>query len=84
MAVQRLKSVRMLGAAVTIRRTSPHMVDSTHYTQCTALLIEIDFYGERLIGCIECNRWTRDGWLFIHLPEEDREALKDSLKEGHE
>jgi hypothetical protein len=23
-------------------------------------------------------------WLFIHLPEEDLEALKDSLKEGHE
>src|SRR4029079_11759508 len=52
------------------------MVDSTHCSQCNALLIEIDFYGERLIGCIECNRWTRDGWLFIHLPEEDLEALR--------
>ena len=52
------------------------MVDSTHCTQCNALLIDIDFYGERLIGCIECNRWTRDGWLFIHLPEEDLEAFR--------
>jgi hypothetical protein len=52
------------------------MVDSTSCTQCDTLLIEIDFYGERLIGCIECNRWTRDGWLFIHLPEADLEALR--------
>jgi hypothetical protein len=51
------------------------MVDSTHCTQCSALLIETDFYGERMVGCIECNRWTRDGWLYIHLPEEDLEAL---------
>ena len=52
------------------------MVDSTHCSQCNGLLIEIDFYGERMVGCIECNRWTRDGWLFIHLPEEDLEALR--------
>jgi hypothetical protein len=38
--------------------------------------MEIDFYGERVVGCIECNRWTRDGWLFMRLPEEDLEALK--------
>jgi hypothetical protein len=29
-----------------------------------------------MIGCIECNRWTRDGWLFIDLTEEDLEALR--------
>jgi hypothetical protein len=52
------------------------MVDSTHCTQCNALLIEVDFYGERMVGCIECNRWTRDGWLYTHLPEEDLEALR--------
>jgi hypothetical protein len=52
------------------------MVDSTHCTQCTALLIEVDFYGERMVGCIDCNRWTRDGWLYTHLPEEDLEALR--------
>src|ERR1044071_8745106 len=52
------------------------MVDSTQCSQCSALLIEIDFYGERMIGCIDCNRWTRDWWLFLHLPEEDLEALK--------
>jgi hypothetical protein len=71
-----LKALECRGRALKIRRTSPHMVDSTSCTQCDTLLIEIDFYGERLIGCIECNRWTRDGWLFIHLPEEDLEALR--------
>jgi hypothetical protein len=43
--------------------------------------MEIDHYGERLVGCIECNRWTRDGWLFMALPEEDLEALKPVEKE---
>ena len=52
------------------------MVDSTHCTQCNALPIEIDFYAERMVGCIECNRWTRDGWLYIHLAEEDLAALR--------
>jgi hypothetical protein len=52
------------------------MIDSTHCSQCNGPLIEIDFYGERSVGCIECNRWTRDGWLFIDLPEEDIEALR--------
>jgi hypothetical protein len=58
------------------------MVDSNHCSQCNALLTEIDFYGERLVGCIECNRWTRDGWLFMHLPEEDLEALRGRLNES--
>jgi hypothetical protein len=33
-----------------LNHTCPH---------CHRPLIEIDHYGERLIGCIECNRW---GW----------------------
>jgi hypothetical protein len=61
------------------------MIDSTHCSQCNGLLIEIDFYGEWLVGCIECNRWTRDGWLYIQLTEEYLEALKTlPLKEGYE
>jgi hypothetical protein len=40
---------------------------------CHRLLMEIDHYGERLIGCIEFNRW---GWpgsdnFFMALPEEE-------------
>jgi hypothetical protein len=38
-------------------------------------LIEIDHHPERLIDCIECNRW---GWagsaLFMELPEDDLQA----------
>ncbi len=34
------------------------MTDET-CPDCHRPLIEIDHYGERLIGCIECNRW---GW----------------------
>jgi hypothetical protein len=45
--------------------------------------MEIDHYGERLVGCIECNRWMRNGWLFRQLPDEDLEALTEaSSKEG--
>ena len=46
-------------------------------------MIEIDHYGERLIGCIECNRWGHPGdkQLTMELMEEDLEALK-SLKRG--
>jgi hypothetical protein len=57
------------------------MVDPTHSSLCSALLIEIDFYSERMVGCIECNRWTRDGWILI--AEEDFEALRaDREPEG--
>jgi hypothetical protein len=61
------------------------MIDSTHCSHCNGLLIEVDFYGKRMVGCIECNRWTRDGWIFIQLTEGDLEPLKTlPLKEGYE
>jgi hypothetical protein len=45
---------------------------------CNGPLIEIDRFSERLVGCVECNRWT---WresenISMGLPEEDLEALK--------
>jgi hypothetical protein len=48
------------------------------YFHCGGPLIEIDHYGERLVGCIECNRWTwsRSGQLMTELPKEDLEALR--------
>jgi uncharacterized Zn finger protein (UPF0148 family) len=50
---------------------------SSHCKQCDQPLVEIDNYGERLIGCIECNRWTwRGSKRPIELPEDDLEALK--------
>ena len=46
---------------------------------CHTPLIEIDHYGERLTGCIECNRWGRlgDATLPMQLREDDFEALRD-------
>lgn len=47
---------------------------------CRRPLIEIDHYGERLIGCIACNHW---GWeasaLFMELQEEDLRGLRESV-----
>jgi hypothetical protein len=40
-------------------------------------MIEVDNYGQRLIGCVGCNRWARFGSEdVIELPEEDIEALR--------
>ena len=40
--------------------------------RCKRPLIEIDHYGERLVGCIECNRWSWRGSrrLIMQLPED--------------
>jgi hypothetical protein len=44
---------------------------------CGERLIEIDRYGERLTGCIECNRWRSSQSVFIvELSIEDFEALR--------
>ncbi len=53
---------------------------------CQRPLREIDHYGERLIGCVDCNRW---GWpgsdkSFIALPEEDLQALSNLSNARHE
>jgi len=52
--------------------------ETTICFQCRGPLTEIDNYGERLIGCVECNRWTKFGieHVVIELPEEDIEALR--------
>jgi hypothetical protein len=49
----------------------------THCPHCHRPLIEIDHYGERLIGCMEC-RWGRpgDAALPMQLREDDVEALR--------
>jgi uncharacterized protein with PIN domain len=46
--------------------------------RCNAPLIEIDRFGERLVGCVECNRWTWPGGesISMALPQEDLEELK--------
>ena len=50
---------------------------------CQRLLIEIDYYGERLVGCIECNRWGKPGdkTPVMELLEDDVEAIRATLVE---
>jgi hypothetical protein len=50
--------------------------------QCDHPLIEIDHYGERLIGCIECNQWSLLGNndFSMALLEDDIEALRQARK----
>lgn len=50
---------------------------------CGHPIIEIDYYGERLFGCIECNRWSSRGSkrLSLKMPEEDLGALQ-TIRDG--
>jgi hypothetical protein len=58
------------------------MNDLGNCSQCKRPLIEIDHYGERLVDCIECNRWGRpeDDTLPMQLQEDDLEALRASRR----
>ena len=49
---------------------------------CQRPLTEIDYYGELLVGYIECNRWGRPGdkTLVMELIEDDLQALKNARK----
>jgi hypothetical protein len=64
---------------------SPMMALGGNCPDCQRSLIEIDHYGERLIGCIKCNRW---GWPgsdkpFLALPEDDLQALSNLSDARH-
>jgi hypothetical protein len=49
---------------------------------CQQPLIEIDLYGERWIGCANCNRWGKpgDAKLVMELSEEDLTAVRERVK----
>ena len=49
---------------------------------CPRLLMEIDYYGQRLIGCAECNRWglPDDKRLIMEMPDRDLEALRKRVR----
>jgi hypothetical protein len=64
---------------------SPVMALGDTCPNCRRPLIEIDHCGERLIGCVKCNRW---GWPgsdkpFMALPEDDLQALNNLSNERH-
>ncbi len=53
--------------------------------RCTSSLIEIDHYGERLLGCIECNVWRGSKQAFIvELSVEDFQALRELEIDGRQ
>ena len=47
--------------------------------KCGERLIEIDYYGERLTGCVECNKWGRlgDTNRVLELKEDDLAAVRE-------
>jgi hypothetical protein len=49
---------------------------------CNGPLIEIDHYGERLVGCATCNLWKWRGGksLTVVLPQSDLDALRGLIK----
>ena len=49
---------------------------------CHRRLTKIDYYGEVLVGCVQCNRWGRPGdkTLVMELIEDDLQALKNARK----
>ena len=60
------------------------MSDFGKCDNCRQALIEIDHYGERLVGCIECNRWSWRGSqkLLLELPDDDIDALREREASG--
>jgi hypothetical protein len=53
---------------------------------CKGPTIEIDHYGERLVGCIEYNKWS---WpdserLFIELSNDDKALREKSARDLEE
>ena len=51
---------------------------------CNRPLMEIDHYGEVLVGCIDCNCWGHPGddKLIMELMGSDLEALKGVRHDG--
>jgi hypothetical protein len=47
--------------------------------------LEIDRYGERLIDCIECNRWSGNQSAFVvELSVEDFDAIRKLEASGRQ
>jgi hypothetical protein len=51
--------------------------------RCESPLIEIDYYGERLVGCLECDVWQGSKRAFVvELSVEDVQALRGLKNNG--
>lgn len=49
---------------------------------CRRPFTKIDYYGELLVGCVDCNRWGRPGdeKLVMETLEDNLQALKNARK----
>jgi hypothetical protein len=67
-----------LRALLAFKDKSPAINGNGDCVRCKRTLLEIDHYGERLVGCADCNRWSWRGSdrLFMQLPDQDIAALK--------
>jgi hypothetical protein len=76
---------RRPGKIITLREGACHQEESLmRCDRCDAAIIEVDHYGERLAGCLECNVWWGSKPAFItELSVEDFEALRRSKTIGH-
>jgi hypothetical protein len=66
------------GLTLYIGNSMQHDPDTQTCPSCKRPTVEIDHYGELLIGCIECNRWgcPGDKMLVMELLEADLERLR--------
>jgi len=44
--------------------------------KCRLRMIEIDYYGEPLKGCPDCNVWVKNDGTRRKIPEDDVAALR--------
>ena len=73
---------RLPGFCMRRGRRSREDLMTGHCRECKQPLLEIDHFGERLIGCIDCNRWSWRGGkqLFWELPEDHIRALREKVR----
>ena len=78
-SVKRVKRAWIASGGSANEKQAPVVALGDTCPHCHRPLIEIDHYGERLIGCIDCNRWTWPGSdkPFMALPEDDLQALSN-------
>jgi hypothetical protein len=58
------------------------MDDLGNCSQCKRPLVEIDHYGELLVGCVDCNRWRHPGdkKFMMALLEDDLDELRARMR----
>jgi hypothetical protein len=50
--------------------------EKQHAAVCNHPKVEIDAWGQRLHGCIQCNQWMNADGEWLRLPEVDIAALR--------